>query len=125
MLSKSVMRSPAASGRGGNEVLLPESSICAAGWAASCRRGHAGECVGDEDEDFRPLHPKDPGLTSSPNPLLHEDRLLPADPGVRRIARGLHAHVQFLPIVSPHGHLDPGAFASDAPIEDPATELIS
>ena len=59
------------------------------------------------------------------HPVLHEDRLLPADPGVRRVARGLFAHVRSLPIVSPHGHVDAGVFAADAPIGDPATELIS
>jgi glucuronate isomerase len=70
-----------------------------------------------------------PGLSQQPQPpprlVLDSDRLLPADPGVRRIARGLLAHVRSLPIVSPHGHLDAAAFATDAPIGDPATELIS
>jgi glucuronate isomerase len=71
-----------------------------------------------------PPLPEDSGLTQLPH-LLHEDRLLPADPGVRRIARGLLAHVRTLPIVSPHGHLSPTAFATNSPIGDPANELIT
>jgi glucuronate isomerase len=54
---------------------------------------------------------------------LHPDRLLPADPATRAIARSLYAGVKALPIVSPHGHTDPAWFASDAPWEN-ATELL-
>lgn len=42
---------------------------------------------------------------------LHPDRLLPADPQTRSIARELYASVAKLPIVSPHGHTDPSWFA--------------
>lgn len=54
---------------------------------------------------------------------LHPDRLFPADPSVRAIARELHATVADLPIVSPHGHTDPGWFALDEPFGNP-TELL-
>ena len=54
---------------------------------------------------------------------LHEDRLFPADATQRAIARRLYAEVAALPIVSPHGHTDPGWWASDAPFAD-ATELL-
>jgi glucuronate isomerase len=54
---------------------------------------------------------------------LNPDRLLPADPTTRTIARGLYAEVAHLPILSPHGHTDPSWFASDAPFEN-ATELL-
>ena len=57
--------------------------------------------------------------------MLHPDRLLPADPGVRRLARALYERTRDLPIVSPHGHLDPAAFADDAPVDDIAHELVS
>lgn len=57
--------------------------------------------------------------------MLDPDRLLPADPGVRRIARSLLERTRSLPIVSPHGHLDAGAFAADRPIGDPAAELLT
>jgi glucuronate isomerase len=55
---------------------------------------------------------------------LHHDRLLPADTGVRAIARGLYESVAGLPIVSPHGHTDPRWYAEDLPFPDPATLLI-
>lgn len=56
--------------------------------------------------------------------FLHPDRLLPADPALRRIARDLYEGVRALPIVSPHGHTDPEWFASDAPFEDAAALLL-
>ncbi|HEY0660214.1 MAG TPA: glucuronate isomerase [Lysobacter sp.] len=55
--------------------------------------------------------------------LIHPDRLFPADPSVRAIARRLYAEVATLPIVSPHGHTDPAWFASDAPFAN-ATALL-
>ena len=57
--------------------------------------------------------------------VLHPDRLLPADPGVRSIAQRLFEHTQALPIVSPHGHVDPWVLAKDTPIGDPALELVT
>jgi glucuronate isomerase len=54
---------------------------------------------------------------------LHEDRLFPADPAVRAIARELYASVAKLPIISPHGHTDPAWFATNDPFGD-ATELL-
>src|SRR6266581_3717830 len=59
-----------------------------------------------------------------PKPLqLHPDRLFPAEPRVRAIARGLYDSIKDLPIVSPHGHCDPAWFAIDAPWRN-ATELL-
>ena len=59
-----------------------------------------------------------------PTPLiLHDDRLLPADPATRAIARRLYAQTAALPIISPHGHTDPAWFATDAPFAN-ATELL-
>jgi glucuronate isomerase len=54
---------------------------------------------------------------------LHADRLLPAEPKVRDLARELYASVAKLPIVSPHGHTDPAWFATDAPFGN-ATDLL-
>jgi glucuronate isomerase len=56
--------------------------------------------------------------------LLHPDRLFPADPRTRDLARALYEPVRGLPIVSPHGHTDPAWFATDAPFADPAQLLI-
>ena len=54
---------------------------------------------------------------------LHPDRLLPADPVTRSIAKALYAEVAALPIVSPHGHTDPTWFAENANWTD-ATSLL-
>jgi glucuronate isomerase len=59
-----------------------------------------------------------------PRPLmLDPDRLFPADPAVRSLARALYEGVKGLPIVSPHGHTDPAWFATDEPWAN-ATELL-
>jgi len=42
---------------------------------------------------------------------LHEDRFFDPDPTQRKIARELYAQIASLPIVSPHGHVDPRLFA--------------
>jgi glucuronate isomerase len=54
---------------------------------------------------------------------LHPDRLLPAEPSVRALARALYADIADLPIVSPHGHTDPRWFADNAPFGN-ATDLL-
>lgn len=56
---------------------------------------------------------------------LHPDRLFPADPAVRAIARALYETVARLPIVSPHGHTDPRWFADDAPFPDASALFIT
>lgn len=56
---------------------------------------------------------------------LHPDRLFPADPGQRAIARRLYSLVRDLPIISPHGHTDPAWFATNANWTDPASLLIT
>jgi glucuronate isomerase len=61
-----------------------------------------------------------------PRPLqLHPDRLLPADPATRAMARALYNEVKALPIVSPHGHTDPAWFATNAAWTDPAELLLA
>jgi glucuronate isomerase len=55
--------------------------------------------------------------------VLHADRLFPADPATRAIARRLYGAVQSLPIISPHGHTDPAWFADNEPFSN-ATELL-
>ncbi len=54
---------------------------------------------------------------------LHPDRLFPADPTSRDIARRLYEHIKNLPIISPHGHTDPAWFAENTPFAN-ATELF-
>jgi glucuronate isomerase len=65
-------------------------------------------------------------MSSTPAALeLHPDRLLPADPGVRAIARRLHASVADLPVVSPHGHVPAAWLADDTPFADPTSLLVT
>jgi glucuronate isomerase len=56
--------------------------------------------------------------------LNHPDRLFPAEPGTRKIARTLYDHVRSLPIVSPHGHTQAAWFAENAPFPDPAKLFV-
>ncbi len=44
---------------------------------------------------------------------MNPDRLLPAEPATRAIARRLYAAVKDLPIVSPHGHANPEWFVAN------------
>ncbi|HEY6894685.1 MAG TPA: glucuronate isomerase, partial [Rhodanobacteraceae bacterium] len=55
---------------------------------------------------------------------LHPDRLFPADPAVRTLARLLYAAVRDLPIVSPHGHTDPHWYAENRRFADPSALFI-
>ncbi len=57
--------------------------------------------------------------------VLHPDRLFPAEPTIRAIARRLYAEVSGLPIISPHGHTDPAWFATDANWSDPTSLLLA
>lgn len=55
----------------------------------------------------------------------HPDRLFPADPAERDLARRLHAAVADAPIYSPHGHVPAAMLADDEPFPDPAALLIT
>lgn len=57
------------------------------------------------------------------NQLLHPDRYFDADPTIRQIARDLYSQVKDLPIVCPHGHVDPALFSENEAFSDP-TKLI-
>ena len=56
---------------------------------------------------------------------LHPDRLLPAEPEVRSIARRLYDEVRDLPIISPHGHVEAQLLLDDQPFPDPTTLLVT
>lgn len=65
-----------------------------------------------------------PAIQKAPMHLEADpDRLLPVDPRTRGIARGLYERVAALPILSPHGHVDPRLLHDDAAFPDP-TELL-
>lgn len=57
--------------------------------------------------------------------VLHPDRLFPPDPGVRDLARRIYDTTRELPIISPHGHVDPQVLARNEPLGDPAYELVT
>ena len=46
--------------------------------------------------------------------MMNDDRLFPAEPTTRAIARRLFQEVRDLPILSPHGHTDPRWFAENS-----------
>ena len=54
----------------------------------------------------------------------HPDRLLPADPATRAVARELYDAVAGLPILSPHGHVDAGILLRDEPYAGPVELLV-
>lgn len=57
--------------------------------------------------------------------LLNPDRYFDPDPTIRTIARELYAGVMALPIVSPHGHVDPKLLADEnASLGTPADLFI-
>ncbi|MBN2010745.1 glucuronate isomerase [candidate division KSB1 bacterium] len=55
--------------------------------------------------------------------ILDENRFFDSDPSIRTVARDLYDDVKELPIVCPHGHVDPKLFSENKPFPDP-TELI-
>lgn len=55
---------------------------------------------------------------------LHPERLLPADPATRAIARELYDRVAAAPIISPHGHVPASWLAEDSRFANPADLLV-
>jgi glucuronate isomerase len=56
--------------------------------------------------------------------MLSSDRYFDPTPAVRDLARGLYERVARLPLVCPHGHVDPRILAEDTPFPDPAQLLV-
>lgn len=56
--------------------------------------------------------------------MLHPDRYFSPVPAVRDVARELYASIASLPLVCPHGHVDPKLLALDAPFPDPAALIV-
>ncbi|MDB4916260.1 MAG: Glucuronate isomerase [Gemmatimonadetes bacterium] len=55
---------------------------------------------------------------------LHPDRFLDPDPAIRRAARELYDATSALPLVCPHGHVDPSILAENSPFPEPTALLI-
>lgn len=56
---------------------------------------------------------------------LNEDRLFPADPQVRQLARQIYAQTKDLPIISPHGHVPPVWLSENQSFENPTRLLLT
>ena len=56
--------------------------------------------------------------------MLNPDRYFDPNPGVRALARELYAKAATLPLVCPHGHVDPRILAEDTPFPNPAALLV-
>jgi glucuronate isomerase len=57
-------------------------------------------------------------------PRLDADRLFPAEPSTRRVARRLYDSIAGLPIISPHGHTQASWFAENKHFPNPAELFI-
>lgn len=55
---------------------------------------------------------------------LHADRCFDSDPAVRRAARTLYEETRDLPLVCPHGHVDPALLARNDAFAEPAALLV-
>jgi glucuronate isomerase len=56
--------------------------------------------------------------------ILNPDRYFDSDPAVRRVARALYEETRGLPLISPHGHVDPRVLAENAPFPEPASLIV-
>lgn len=54
---------------------------------------------------------------------LNEDRFFDPSPEIRKIAHEIYQSIKKLPIISPHGHVDPKIFAENKPFPNP-TQLF-
>jgi glucuronate isomerase len=51
--------------------------------------------------------------------ILNEDRFFDPNPTIKKIAREIYESIKNLPIISPHGHVDPLIFAENKPFPNP------
>ena len=56
--------------------------------------------------------------------VLEADRFFDPDPSVRRVARALYDETRTLPLVSPHGHVDPAVLARNERFAEPAALIV-
>ncbi|HEY6447935.1 MAG TPA: glucuronate isomerase [Acidobacteriaceae bacterium] len=63
-------------------------------------------------------------MVSDAMTLLSDDRLFPAEPTQRAIARRLYGEIRSLPLLSPHGHTQAQWFARNEPFPDPAKLFV-
>ena len=56
---------------------------------------------------------------------FHADRYFDPDPTIRSYARALYDETRALPIISPHGHVDPAILATNDAFADPTSLIIT
>ncbi|HUQ45241.1 MAG TPA: glucuronate isomerase [Gemmatimonadaceae bacterium] len=61
---------------------------------------------------------------ASERSALHDDRFFDPEPSVRRAARAIYEDIRGLPLVCPHGHVDPRLLAENEPFPEPTALLI-
>ena len=69
--------------------------------------------------------PVGPSAVAAPAFSLHPDRYFDPDPAIRRAAREVYESTRDLPLVCPHGHVDPSLLAEDRAFPEPAALLIT
>jgi glucuronate isomerase len=65
-----------------------------------------------------------PGHCSTLAVMLHPQRYFDPDPETRRVATELYARIADMPLVCPHGHVDPKLLATNTRFPDPAALLV-
>src|SRR5690606_27336585 len=88
---------------------------CWSDWPATPRSPPATRSRSPTCSTFRPTRSS---MSTDP------DVLFPSDPTQRAIARELFAAAKDLPLICPHGHVDPAILAEDRPFPDPARLFI-
>jgi glucuronate isomerase len=56
--------------------------------------------------------------------VLHQDRFFDSDPSIRNVARALYDETREMPLVCPHGHVDPALLNENTPFPEPTALLI-
>ena len=63
---------------------------------------------------------------ASRQPLaLHDDRFFDSDPVIRATARALYDETRDLPLICPHGHVEPAVLADNVAFPEPTALLIT
>ena len=55
---------------------------------------------------------------------MHEDRYFDPDPSIRRVARALYQETRNLPLVCPHGHVEPRILADNERFPEPTALIL-
>lgn len=56
---------------------------------------------------------------------LHEDRFFSPEKDVRKYAREIYNSIKSMPIISPHGHVDPAIFSENKPFPNPTKLFLT